>query len=162
MHSQVVTRRFQDEAGWRTEGYALPIVLPQVAGLPWDAIVEIRRDPNIARFRAMLREVEDEVAERAPAEGLRRAVDRVYMRVLGEAAGRMEGMTAPVLRALQVLVFGFGGGLVTQGLAGVRSIAAGAAVGTGGGFIFDLRRVLRRKNSYGWVTVHQKITGGGI
>lgn len=63
----------------------------------------------------MLREVEDEVAERAPAEGLRRAVDRVYMRVLGEAAGRMEGMTAPVLRALQVVVFGFGGGLVTQG-----------------------------------------------
>jgi hypothetical protein len=83
-------------------------------------------------------------------------------RVLGAAIGRMEGMTAPVLRALQIVVFGFGGGLVTQGLAGIRSIAAGAAVDADGGLTFDLRRVLGRKNSYGWVTVHQKITGGGI
>lgn len=161
-HAQVVTRRFQDEADWRTEGYALPIVLPQVASLPWEGVVEIRRDPNIARFRAMLREVEAEVAERAPAEGLRSAVNRVYMRELGQAAGRVEGVMPPVLRALQVVVFGIGGGLVTQGLAGVRGLAAGAAVGAGGSFIFDLRTVLRRKNSYGWVTVHQKITGDGM
>jgi hypothetical protein len=114
MHAQVVTRRFQDQAGWRTESYAADRPT-QVAALPWDAIVEIRRDPNIARFGAMSREVEDEVAERAPAEGLRRAIDRVYMRELGQSAGRMEGMTAPVVRALQIVVFGLGGGLVTQG-----------------------------------------------
>jgi hypothetical protein len=46
----------------------------------------------------MLREVEDEVAERAPAEGLRRAVDRVYMRVLGES-----GATRPSPQVLAEL-----------------------------------------------------------
>jgi hypothetical protein len=160
-HAQVVTRRFQDEEGWRTEGYALPIVLPRVASLPWEAIVDIRRDPNILRFRAKLREVETEVGQRAPTEGLRSAVDRVYIRELGRAAGRVEGVMPPVLRASQVVVFGFGGGLVTQGLAGLPGIAAGAAAGAVAGSILEVRKVLKRKRSSGWLTVHQKITEAG-
>jgi hypothetical protein len=160
-HARVVTRRFHDETGWQAEGYALAIVLPRVGRLSWDAIVDIRMDRNIRRFREVLREVEAEVADRAPAEGLRSAVERVYNRELGRAAGRIESVMAPTLRALQVVVFGAGGGVVTQGIAGVPGMVAGAAASAGAGYILDLRKVLKRKNSYGWVTVHQKITEAG-
>jgi hypothetical protein len=160
-HAQVVTRRFQDEYGWRTEGYALPIILPNVANLPWEHIVQIRHDRNVTRFRAMLHEVEAEVAQRAPTEGLTSAVQRVYMRRLGEAAGRIEGLTGPALRAALVAVFGYGGGMATQGVAGARGIAAGALAAASAGSVFDVRKVLKRRRAYGWITVHQKITGSG-
>lgn len=159
-HAQVLARRFQDEVGWQTEGYALPIVLPQVASLPWDAIIEIRKDPNIARFRALLREVESEVAQRAPTEGLRRAVDRIYMRELGRAVGRVESVMPPAMRAFQVVVFGLGGGLTTMGIAGFGGLAAGTALGAVAGGVFDVRKVLKRRTSAGWATVHQQIARG--
>jgi hypothetical protein len=161
LHAQVVTRRFQDVDGWRTEGYALPIILPNVANLSWEEIVEIRRDRNVARFRAVLHEVEAEVALRAPTEGLQSAVRRVYMRRLGEAAARVEGLTGPALRAALVAVFGYGSGMVTQGIAGGRGVAAGALLAASTGSVFDVRNVLKRRRAYGWVTVHQRITGVG-
>ena len=43
------------------------------------------------------------------------------MRRLGEAAGRVEGLTAPALRAALVAVFGYGGGMVTQGVVGAAA-----------------------------------------
>ena len=51
-HLQVVAQRFNDEEGWRLRGYSVPVLYPQVGDLPWQAIADLRREPNIARFRA--------------------------------------------------------------------------------------------------------------
>jgi hypothetical protein len=160
LHAQVVNRRFQDDVTWKAQGFALPISLPQVGGLTWDDIVRIRANRQIARFRDMLRHVEAEVAERSPAEGLEAAVRRVYSRELGAAIGDVEGVGGPTARVLQIIVFGTAGGLATMGFSGLGGIAAGAVVAAAAGGVFDVRKVLRRRRSSGWGTVHQQITGG--
>ena len=69
VHSQVVAQRFGDETGWKLRGYAIPFVFPQVGDWSWREIADLRRDPNMARFRAVLREIEEEAAAEAAERG---------------------------------------------------------------------------------------------
>jgi hypothetical protein len=161
LHAQVVNRRFQDDVIWKAQGFALPISLPQVADLGWDEIVRIRANRQVSRFRDMLRDVEAEVAGRSPSEGLEAAVRRVYSRGLGAAIGEVEGIGGPAGRTIQGLVFGIAGGLATMGIGGIGALAAGPAAGAVLGGVFDVRKMLKRKKSAGWATVHQQITGVG-
>jgi len=68
LHAQVPAQRFNDDRGWAMSGFAVPILFPEVGGWPWEAVVKLRRDPNMARFRAILREVEQEAAAEAAAK----------------------------------------------------------------------------------------------
>jgi hypothetical protein len=65
LHARVVANRFDDDAGWRLRGFAVPVLFPDVGDWPWDAITDLRRDRAMARFRAILGEVEEEAAAEA-------------------------------------------------------------------------------------------------
>jgi hypothetical protein len=60
-HSQVVAQRFGDEAGWKLQGYAIPF-LSRKSATGAGRRSDLRRNPNMARFRAVLREIEEEAA----------------------------------------------------------------------------------------------------
>ena len=49
-HLQVVEQRFQDDAGWQFQGFAVPILFPAVGDLPWERVQELRKHKQIARF----------------------------------------------------------------------------------------------------------------
>jgi len=159
-HAQVVNRRLEDDVSWHGEGYAVPIALPQVGGLDWEDILKIRKSKEISQFRDMMNDIEAEVAQRSPSEGLEAAVHRVYERELVKAVGDVEGVAAPFGRAVQIVVFGVAGGLATIGIVGLGGLAAGAAIGAAAGGVFDVRKVLKRRRSSGWATISQQITGG--
>lgn len=70
----------------------------------------------------MMSDIEAEVAQRAPSEGLEAAVRRVYDRELAKAVGDVEGVAAPLGRAVQIVAFGFAGGLATMGIVGLGGL----------------------------------------
>lgn len=162
LHQQVVAQRFKDDEGWRLRGYAVPILLPQVGDWRWDAVAELRRDRHVARFRAVLREVEEEATAEAVGGDIEAAVHHAYERHLAAAAGGLENLGAIAHRALRGFVIGGIAGFATSGIIGPMGTVAGAAVGAAPAAIVDVRDTIRQRRSRGWVSVHQRITGSAI
>jgi hypothetical protein len=161
VHAQVVTQRFRDEEGWRLRGYVVPIVIPEVGELPWRAVADLRRDRNIARFRAVLREVENEAVAEAAGGDIESAAHHAYERHLAEASGKLEGIGGPARRTVSGFVVGATAGLATSGITGPAGILAGVALGTVPGAVLDIRSTIRRRRTNGWVGLYQRITGSG-
>jgi len=156
VHLQVVAQRFKDEE-WRWRGYVVPILFPQVGGLPWEAIADLRRDPNLGRFRAVLREVEEEAAAEAAGGDVESAAHHAYENHLASAADRLEGLGGPARRAVAGFVIGGVAGFTTSGITGSAGIIAGAALGTAGPAAVDVLKVIKRRRTRGWVSLHQRI-----
>jgi hypothetical protein len=158
LHLQVVAQRFNDDTGWGLRGYSVPILFPQVGELPWETIANLRRDPNITRFRAVLREVEHEATAETAAGDIEAAAHHAYEKHLAEASGRLDGVGAVARRAVTGIVIGGVIGAATSPVTGplgiVVSTAAGGAVST----IQDVRNMMRQRRSRGWVSVHHRIT----
>jgi hypothetical protein len=108
IHGQVVAQRFNDDDGWRLRGYAVPILFPHVGDLPWTAIADLRRKREMARFRAVLREVETEAMAEAANGDIEAAAHHAYERHLAAAVGKLEGMIGPARRAVTGLIIGGG------------------------------------------------------
>jgi hypothetical protein len=117
-HMQVVAQRFNDEAGWRLRGYSVPVLYPQVGDLPWEVIADLRREPNIARFRAVLQEVEEETEAEAATGDVEAAAHHAYERHLADASGRLEGIGTIVRKAPARIVVSGAIGTATMPIAG--------------------------------------------
>jgi hypothetical protein len=162
LHFQVVAQRFNDQLGWNLQGYAIPLLFPQVGELPWEAIADLRRDRNMARFRAILSEVEEEATAEAAEGDVKAAAVHAYMRHLANASGKLEGVGSSVRRT--------GIGIVVSGAIGAATLPIpapwGIVVGTGAGAIpttiTDVRNVIRQRRSRGWVALHQRIISGEL
>jgi hypothetical protein len=76
-HQRVVAQRFNDD-GWKMRGYAVPVIFPAVGDWSWSAIADLRCHRNMVRFRAVLREVEDEAAAEAASGDIEMAVHHGY------------------------------------------------------------------------------------
>ncbi|MGO8896695.1 MAG: hypothetical protein ACLQB1_44420 [Streptosporangiaceae bacterium] len=85
-HAEVAAQRFNDDESWRLRGYAVPIIFPNVGYLPWEAIADFRRDRGMARFREVLREVEQQATAEAADGDIEAAANRIYRRRLVEAS----------------------------------------------------------------------------
>jgi hypothetical protein len=48
-HSQVVALRFNDQQGWKLQGYAVPVLFPQIGDWPWPAIADLPRPTPLLR-----------------------------------------------------------------------------------------------------------------
>jgi hypothetical protein len=161
LHAQVVAQRFNDQQEWNLQGYAIPLLFPQAGELPWEAIADLRRDRNMARFRAILREVEEEATAEAAEGDVKAAAVHAYMRHLADASGRLEGVGSSVRRT--------GIGIIVSGAVGAATLPIpapwGIVVGTAAGAIpttiTDVRNVIRQRRSRGWVALHQRIISGG-
>lgn len=60
-----MAQRFGDAAGWKFQGYTILFLFPQIGDWGWEQIVDLRRDPNMARFRAVLGQIEAKAAAEA-------------------------------------------------------------------------------------------------
>jgi hypothetical protein len=76
LHAHVAAQRFNDDA-FKPRGFAVPLLFPQVGAIPWETIADMRRDKNITRFRAILREVEEEAAAEAAVGDIEAAAQHV-------------------------------------------------------------------------------------
>ena len=160
LHSQVVAQRFNDDETWKLHGYAVPILFPWVGDLPWEAISDLRRDKNMGRFRAELRQVEEVATAEAAGGDIETAARHVYDRHLADALGRLEGMGGAIAhRALTGFVIGSVAGDATSGIIGPLAPIAGAALGSASTTIIDVRDMIRQRRSRGWLAVHQRIVG---
>lgn len=113
----------------------------------------------MARFRAVLRDIEDEAAAEAGTGDLEAAVRHAYEWHSAAAVPRLTGFG----RAASTIVVGYvissGSGLVTFGLKGLGADLASAAVGSVPGAVMGVREVVRQRQSRGWVTVRNTIIG---
>jgi hypothetical protein len=91
LHAQVFAQRFGQESGWKLRGYAVPFLFPQIGGWTWEEIADLRRDRNMARFRAKLSEIEAEAADEARGGDLEVAVRHVYERHSAAAVPQLTG-----------------------------------------------------------------------
>jgi len=157
LHSQVVAQRFGDEAGWKLQGYAIPFLFPQIGDWTWQDIADLRRDRNMARFRAVLREIEEEAAAEAGGGDLEAAARHIYERHSAAAVPELTGFAKAAGTIVAGYVISSGSGLVTFGLKGLAADLASAAVGSVPGALMGVREVFRQRRSRGWMTVRNKI-----
>jgi hypothetical protein len=72
-------------------GYSIPFLFPQVSDWNWEDTAELRRDRNMARFRAVLREIEQEAAAEAGDGDLEAAARYAYERHSAAAVPDLTG-----------------------------------------------------------------------
>jgi hypothetical protein len=150
LHSQVAAQRFGEEAGWKLRGYAIPFLFPQVGDGAWQQIADLGRDPNMARFRAVLRNIEEETAAEADGGDLEAAVRHAYERHSAAAVPELSGFARAGGTIVVGYLIGGGSGLMTFGLKGIAADLASAAVGSVPGGFMGVREVFRRRKSRGW------------
>lgn len=160
-HQRVVTQRFSDETGWRVHGYIVPIIIPEVGRLPWQVIADLRHDRNMVRFRAVLKEVEEEALAEAAGGDIEAAAHHVYERHL-ERATPVEGISVPVGHTAGGLLISATAGVATSPIAGMGGIIASTLLGTVIGGVLDARSYIRQRKSKGWLTVVMRIRGDRI
>jgi hypothetical protein len=157
LHAKVIAQRFRDDNAWKLQGFAVPILFPNIADWPWEAVAYLRRDRHMARFRAILREVEQESTSEAIGGDIEAAVQRVYRRHLVNAQDAVDSIGSVAHTTIQGFVIGGITGFATSGLVGPLGIVAGAALGAVSPAILDIRDVIQRRKSCGWVTLQQRI-----
>jgi hypothetical protein len=158
-HSQVVAQRFNDQQSWKLQGHAIPVLFPQIGDWPWPAIADLRRDPNMAHFRAVLREVEEEAAVQAAAGDVEGAAHRVYEHHLADASGRLESVASSARRTALEIVISGAIGSATMPIPAPWGLVVGTVVGGVPTTITNIRDRIHQKKSKGWVSIHQRITG---
>jgi hypothetical protein len=139
------------------QGYAIPFLFPQIGDWSWEQIADLRRDPIMARFRAVLREIEAEAAAEAAQGDLEAAVHHAHERHSAAAVPELAGLGKAVGTIVAGEVISCGSGLATFGLKGLAADLASAAVGAAPGAFMGIHEVSRQRRSRGWVTVRNKI-----
>ena len=152
-HAQVAAQRFNDDESWHLQGYAVPIVFPHVSDLPWEAIADFRRDCGMARFREVLREVEQQATAEAADGDIEAAANRIYRRRLVEASEAIDTVGTIGHKTLTGFVIGGLVGFVVSGIVGPLGIVAGAALGVVPGTVLDVRNMIRQRRTRGWVSL---------
>lgn len=161
LHQQVVAQRFKDAAGWHLRGFAMPILLPNVQDLPWESIVEMRKNRHMGRFRAVLRGIEDEVREVYRGGDVKDVVHRIFERHQSDVFGEVEGLGAGVKKAAGGLVIGGATGVATMGIMGIGGLIVGTVLGTAIQSVFDVTKIIRERRARGWLSVYNELRGAG-
>lgn len=159
LHQRVVARRFDDTDGnWRLVGFALPILVPDVGQLSWEAIAALRRQKGIERLRAVISEIEAETLEVATSGGdLERAVHRIAEARLTEVASQTDSLVGTGKRTAIGFVVGLASGVATAGLTGPVGMGASSALGSAVGAVLDAAKVVRDRRARQWVGVLNRL-----
>jgi hypothetical protein len=157
LHNQVVAQRFQDPTTWQAVSFAVPILFPRTGELPWEAIAELRRDPEMIRLRRVLREVEEEAAAESAVGDVEAAAHHAYERHLAAASGRVDGLGTVVRKTGASIIFGGGTGAAMLPLPPLLGFAVGTALGGVGSAIGSLRDRAQQKRVKGWVSLAQRM-----
>jgi hypothetical protein len=112
----------------------------------------------MVRFRAVLKEVEDEALAEAAGGDIEAAAHHAYERHL-ERTIPAEGISVPVRQTAGGLLISATAGVATSPIAGIGGIIASALLGTAIGGVLDARSYIRQRRSKGWVAVVTRIRG---
>ena len=157
LHNQVVAQRFQDPATWQAVSFAVSILFPRTGELPWEAIAELRRDPEMIRLRRVLREVEEEAAAESAAGDVEAAAHHAYERHLAAASGSVDGLGTVVRKTGASIIFGGGTGAAMLPLPPLLGFAVGTAIGGVGSAVSSLHDRAQQKRVKGWVSLAQRM-----
>ena len=157
-HASVLRARIDPSSNWSGAGFALPILSPEVERLPWETVVDIRRDRHVKAYRKVMFEIEAEAAELVSMGGdLEAAVHNVY-RKRARAASERLGARSFVRSELVGLVIGTAGGGLTSGVTGPAAWVAGAGVGQALSLVVALGpRSRRRRETRRWLAVGDRV-----
>jgi hypothetical protein len=92
LHNLVVSSRLADDANWTMAGFSIPMLFPDASTVPWAAIRDLRREKQLRRFRAVLREVEEEALDEVADGDVEAAIHHAYERHLANAQERISGL----------------------------------------------------------------------
>jgi hypothetical protein len=157
LHARVVAERFNDDGGWKLQGFAVPVLLPRVSEMPWKEIAELRRDRDMARLRAVLREVEEEATAEAADGDVEQAAHHAYERHLAAASGLVDNLGAAVKKTGASMIVSAAIGAATMPMTGVLGLIVGTAAGGGVAAVTNARSVVLQRRSKGWVSLVQRI-----
>jgi hypothetical protein len=157
-HGGVIGARFAGAATVKPQGFALPILIPKVDQLPWDAIVRIRRMKEVERFRNVLREIETEAFEVAATRGdLETAVRRAYETKMRTSLEQLEGIGSSVTYGFAHLLVGSAAGYLTMALPVLVAPPVGAAIGAGAMVTWHVTKLVRGRRQQAWLGVKDAI-----
>jgi hypothetical protein len=157
-HGGVIGARFASAATVKPQGFALPILIPKVGQLPWDAIVRIRRMKEVERFRNVLREIETEAFEVAATGGdLEAAVRRAYETKMRTSLEQLEGIGSSVTYGFAHLLVGSAAGYLTMALPVLVAPPVGAAIGAGAMVTWHVTKLVRGRRQRAWLGVKDAI-----
>lgn len=152
LHSEVLSSRLGDREGWRLEGFALPLIVPAVGDLSWEAIGDIRREQGMRTLRHLLRDVEAAALEVATSEGdLEATVHRLVEGELVRAKEATDAMGATIKKTVTGLVIATGAGFATMSVTGPLGVVVTAGAASALGTVLDLRAARRSKRAKAWI-----------
>lgn len=152
LHSEVLASRLDDQVGWRLQGFALPVAIPAVGELPWEAVRDIRKDKSLRYLRSAMHDIESAALEAATSYGdLEAAVHLTLEGELAKAMERTDKLHATTKRTVLSVVVATGIGFATAGITGPLGIVAAALGSSAIGGALDARTALRTKPSRAWV-----------
>jgi hypothetical protein len=158
LHSRVIAARYARDSNLKPLGFAMPILMPRVGGLPWDEIVRVRKMKGMQQLRAVLREVELDAMETARSNGdLERQVHTRYLKKAQAATAAVDGMGATFAKGAAELVVGTAIGYATTGLALLGPIV-GAVPGVAM-TAWEVRSVMQQRKKRAWVGVSESLVG---
>ena len=155
-HRAVLGSRFAD-SDWRATGFALPLLMPDVGDLDWEAIAAIRSHRAMKDFRRILREIEQMTLEQSRDGDVEAAVRHAMEKHLVKATGKVEGLGAIPKAATVEFGAGIMLGVATVGLAGPVALIGGAALGSAVAGVQTATDVGRARRSRGWVSVYGEL-----
>lgn len=157
MHQKVLGSRFDDETGWRATGFALPLLVPDVAELDWPTIAAIRKHKAMGDFRRILREIEATALDEARDGDIEAAVKHAFDSYWLQAVGKVTGLAAIPKVAVVELGVGTMTGVLASGFAGPVGIAIGAGAGAGVAAARNAISTIKGRRNKSWVSVYSEI-----
>jgi hypothetical protein len=157
LHHQVVAQRFEDEGNWRLAGFAVPILFPRIGELPWEAIADLRREPEMMRLRRIMAEVEQEAAAESAGGDIEAAAHHAYERHLEAVSGTVDSLGAVFRKTGASIIIGGAIGVPTLPLPPLLGFVVGTAAGGAASAISNIRGRDQQRRSKGWVSLAQRM-----
>lgn len=159
-HRQVVSSRLDSATSWQPVGFAVPLLAPRVATLPWSDIASLRADKAMRSYRAMLRELEAEALQlSSDDQDVERAVNVLLRDRLLKLAEPPRGSLSALFDGVVSFFVGAGIGALTTGWTGPAGVLGGAALGTAVDVGHAALDRSRARSARRWVSLHQKLAG---
>ncbi|GAA3518437.1 hypothetical protein GCM10022234_12380 [Aeromicrobium panaciterrae] len=155
-HRAVLGSRFAD-SDWHATGFALPLLIPDVGELDWEAVATIRSHRAMKDFRRILQEIEQMTLEQSRDGDVETAVRHAMEKHLVKATGKVESLGAIPKAATVEFGAGIMLGVATVGLGGPAALVGGAALGSVVAGMQTAIGVGRTRRNKGWVSVYGEL-----
>lgn len=152
LHASVATERARsNDDPWAWTGFALPIIIPDIGRLPWEAVVELRKERGLTKVRSALAELErGSIGDAANAGDLEQAVRRAYAGATKAALKNVHWSGVAQSTVVSTIVGG-GVGFLGMGMAGPVGVATTTGISAVIGTVINAGKVLHDRRTRQWI-----------